>query len=80
MQQSHADLVQLVDRLPTRSQNRQTDVSVFVDIWMQDLVEALDLGWLEGVLFGGLEGEGDLGAPVKGPVFIGNDLDVEVGD
>ena len=47
---------------------------------MQDLVEALDLGRLEGVFFGGLEGKGDLGVPVKGPVFIGNDLDVEVGD
>jgi hypothetical protein len=80
MEKSHADLVEFIDRLPSRPQNGEANVSVLIDVWVEDLVEALDLGRLEGVFFGGLEGKVDLRVPVEGSVLVGNNLDVEVSD
>ena len=80
MEQSHAHLIQLIDRLPARPQNRQTHVSVLVNVWMQNLVETLNLGRLERVFFGGLEGKGDLRVSVEWSILIGDDLDLEISD
>ncbi len=80
MQQPHADLIELIDWLPARSQNGEAYISVFVNVGVKDLVEALNLWRFEGVFLSGLEGEGNLRVPVIGPVLIGDDLDVEVSD
>lgn len=79
VQQTHADLIQLVDGLPPRPQDGEADVAVLVDVGVQDLVETLDLGRLEGVFLSGLEGEVDGGVPVEGPLLVGHDPDVQVG-
>ena len=80
MQKAHADLIELVYRLPTRSQDREADIAVLIDVGVQNLVEALDLWGLEGVFLSGLEGEEDLGVPVEGSLLVGYDLDVQLGD
>ena len=80
MQQAHADLIELVNRLPSRAQDREADIAVLIDVGVQNLVEALDLWGLEGVFLCGLEGEEDLGVPVEGSLLVGYDLDVQLGD
>ena len=53
VQQTHGDLIELINGLPPTSKNRKAHIAVLVDIWVQDFVETLDFRWFIGVVLCG---------------------------
>jgi len=80
VQQSHSHLVELVNGFPSCAQDRQTDVSLGIDVGVQNLIQAPDFGGFVRVLLARVEGKGDARVSVERPLFIRHDFDDEISD
>ena len=74
--QSNDDCVQVQHWLPVLAQDVQTDVALKVDVWVVDLLSALDLRWLVWVVY--VDGECEVEASPLVHAFIWLDGEIEV--
>ena len=72
--------MQLVDGFPASPQKIEADIAAFVDIGMQNSVEALDFRRFNGVFLRSIVAEGNFGIPVERSLLVGKDSDMQLSD
>ena len=79
MQQPHHNLIQLIIGFPPFSQNRQTHITLLVNIRMQNLVQALDFRLRKWIVNWRLIAESDFRVGINS-VLPGQDGDIQLSD
>ena len=72
--------MQLVDGFPAASQKIETDIAAFVDVGMQNFVEALDFRRLNRVFLRSIVTEGNFRVPVERSLLVRKDSNMQFSD